>query len=105
MLFRSILSEYVGENKPISDIINRKDKGSQMNIKFKGFGKSEEKVEKTRKGRKKTKNEVTILAFGTGSMSIIGNNNPQNIKDAYKFICSIIKDSPKVFMNPKVRNR
>lgn len=102
---KTILEDYVGKNKPISDIVNRKDKGSQMNIKFKGYGKSEEKVCTTRKGRKKTKNEVTILSFSTGSLSIIGTNNPQNIRDAYDFICKTIKDSPRVFLKPKVRNR
>jgi TATA-box binding protein (TBP) (component of TFIID and TFIIIB) len=99
-----VLSDFVGEGKPISDIINRSDRGSQTNIKFKGMN-SEPKTCVTRKGRKKTKGEVTILSFSTGSMSIIGSNNPKDVRNAYDFICKILQDNPKVFLKPIVRNR
>jgi hypothetical protein len=93
---------YVGPNKEISMITNRK---SQMNIKFKGTDKSDKIAHVTRKGRKKTKNEVTILVFYTGKFSIIGTTDPDNIKKAYRFISDLVKNHPVIFATPKKRQR
>lgn len=94
-------TSFVGSDKPISMITNKK---SLMNIKFKGTD-TESVTHVTRKGRKKTKNEVTILVFYTGKFSIIGTTVPENIKKAYFFMCNLIRDYPVIFEVPKRRPR
>jgi TATA-box binding protein (TBP) (component of TFIID and TFIIIB) len=92
-------SKYVGPDKQISMINNRK---FQMNIKFKGTDNTDI-AHVTRKGRRKTKNEVTILVFYTGKFSIIGTTSPDSIKNAYRFVCDVLRDNPSIFDAPKRR--
>jgi hypothetical protein len=109
ILRKKVLQDILNDNyvdtetdktKPILRVTNRK---FQMNIKFKGTD-SNEIAHVTRKGRKKCLNEVTILIFFTGYLSIIGTTNPGSIKKAYSFICNTINNHPEVFLKPRRRD-
>jgi hypothetical protein len=83
-----IVDEYIaGETR--KEARKRKDNGSSYS---------------TRKGHVRYKSEVSIRVYSTGTINIVGTDNPRYMKKAYDYICGVIQSSPSIFSSPKIRS-
>ena len=102
-LFRILLADTgtIEENKCLQSV---KEETSYLNIKFRAHT-GDNRTIHTRKQRKKSISEVSILAYSTGNITLVGKENAENIRKAHDYITSVFVNHPEIFARPKVKNR